>query len=190
MTYSQALVPQFLETKGNTILNNVVSVGAGVLLVSTLAQLTIPLPWTPVPITGQTFGVALTSLLWGRARGVSVMAVYLLIGALGFPVFSAGKSGLVFGPTVGYLFGMLVASYVVGSLSDRGWCKKFWAAYLATLFGSLITFFFGVLVLSFFVPATGLFMAGVIPFLPGDLIKSFLASGIAVSINKKMRSKL
>lgn len=68
--------------------------------------------------------------------------------------------------------------------------KKLWSAYLATLFGSLITFFFGVLVLSFFVPATGLFMAGVIPFLPGDLVKSVLSSGIAVSINKKMRLKL
>lgn len=187
MNYHEALVPRFLETKGNSALNNFVLIASGVILISLLAQLSIPLPWTPVPITGQTFGVSLVSLLWGRTRGFSVISLYIFIGAIGFPVFANGKSGLMIGPTMGYLIGMLVASFVMGSLADAGWSKKFWTAYLATLIGSAITFSFGVLVLSYYFPENDILMAGVIPFLPGDFVKSILASYIAVNANQKMR---
>ncbi len=181
MTATQecAVIPNYLAIEGNTLTNNVLCILTGVTLLSLLAQITIPLPWTPVPITGQTFGVALTALLWGRSRGTVVVIGYLTLGVLGFPVFALGKSGISIGPTFGYLVGMLVAAYVMGSLSDRGWTRKFWQSYLTAFIGSCITFSFGLVGLSFFVPHENLLVAGLFPFLPGDLIKTFLASSFA-----------
>lgn len=190
MINEQALVPTFLESKGNTSINNLLSVFVGVFFMALLAQISLPLPWTPVPITGQTFGVALVSMLWGRNRSFYVVASYLLLGCIGLPIFALGKAGFTLGPTLGYLLGMLVGSFFMGSLSDRGWCHKFWSTYLVTVVGSVITFLFGILFLSFYVPSKELLMAGVIPFLPGDLIKSLVASYIVFRANKKIRAYL
>lgn len=184
MNQEQSLVPQILVQRGNRTAENIISVVVGVAFLSLLAQLAFPLPFTPVLITGQTFGVALIALLWGRKRGVAVVASYLAVGALGFPVFAAARSGLVIGPTMGYLFGMLLASYWMGMLSDWGWTKSFFKSWLAVFTGSVIVFSFGTLVLSFFVPAKDVFMLGVLPFLPGDFVKSLAASYIAFKANK------
>ena len=123
MIQEQAFIPQILSHRGNKILENILAIFVGVLSLSLLAQIAIPIPWTPVPITGQTFGIALISLLWGRNRSFAVVFSYLFIGALGFPIFAFGKSGLVFGPTFGYLIGMLAASVWMGFLADRGWTR-------------------------------------------------------------------
>ncbi len=167
----------------------------GIAFVSLLAQVVIPLPWTPVPITGQTFGVALMALLFGRNRAFSVMGTYLLIGALGAPVFSAGTSGLLMGPTVGYLFGMSLGALVIGELANRGACKSWLTAFFAAACGSVITFTLGVIVLGHFIGghttgagnAAGLFIMGVLPFLPGDFLKNALAAAIAVQAHKRVR---
>ncbi|MBL7544187.1 MAG: biotin transporter BioY [Bdellovibrionaceae bacterium] len=182
----QALVPQILLARGNRTIENVVSVFLGVMVLSVLAQIAIPLPWTPVPVTGQTFGVAFMSLLWGRRRGLAVVLSYIALGAFGLPVFALGKSGFMFGPTMGYLVGMVVASYWMGLLSDWGWTKTFFRSYLAAASGSLITFCFGALVLSTFVPSGTWFIAGVLPFIPGDIIKTLVASYLAYQTQKKM----
>jgi len=87
--------------------------------------------------------------------------------------------GLAIGPTSGYLIGMVFASYLMGFLSDLGWTKTPFKSWAATVLGSLVTFSFGLLVLSYFVPAKALLAAGLIPFLPGDAIKTLLASTIA-----------
>lgn len=183
----QALIPQILSKNGNRIAHNVLAVVAGTLLLSLLAQLAIPLPWTPVPITGQTFGVALTSLLWGRKHGLAIMLSYLSIGALGLPVFAMGSSGLSVGPTVGYLVGMTVASVWMGTLADLGWTKSFLRCWLTAASGSIFTFSFGVLGLSFFVTDKNLFVIGVLPFLAGDFIKNLLASSIAYQAQKRIQ---
>lgn len=180
---NQALVPQLIFERGNKILDNIGSVAAGVVAISLLAQLTITLPWTPVPITGQTFGVAVVSLMWGRARAVMTTLSYLSLGALGLPVFAFAKSGFSVGPTMGYLLGMVVASYWMGSLADQGWTKTFWRSWLAAFSGSLIVFSCGVYVLSYFIPKENLFIAGVLPFLPGDIIKTLLASFLVFRSN-------
>ncbi|OQW53663.1 MAG: hypothetical protein A4S09_07095 [Proteobacteria bacterium SG_bin7] len=174
-----AVIPNYLSAEGNTVTNNFLCILTGVVLLSGLAQITIPLPWTPVPITGQTLGVALTALLWGRARGTAVVLGYLVLGAVGVPVFALGRSGISVGPTFGYLLGMIVAAYVMGSMADRGWTRKFWQTYFTAVLGSGITFCFGLIGLSFFIPHENLLAAGLFPFLPGDLIKTFLASSIA-----------
>lgn len=184
-TQDLSLIPSFIIQRGNTVRDNIVCVLGGVALLSLLAQITFFLPWTPVPITGQTFGVSLMALLWGRKRGVLVMLSYLTVGALGLPVFAMGKSGLLMGPTMGYLVGMVFAAYIVGALADKGWTKKWWSSYLAAMTGSVVTFSFGLMGLSFFLPTEALLMAGLLPFLPGDLIKTSLSSFIAFNLQKQ-----
>lgn len=156
----------------------------GLALLTILSQISVPLGFTPVPITGQTLGVALCALLFGRARGVTAVASYLVLGFAGVPLFALGKSGLVLGPTAGYLVGMMIAAIVMGTLSDRGWTKTFARTWAAAFIGSAITFTCGVLVLSFFLPRESLFAAGVLPFLPGDFVKTLIAATIAHRWNK------
>jgi len=160
----------------------------GVMFVSLLAQLTIRLPWTPVPITGQTFGVAVMALTFGRNRALAVMATYLLLGGLGAPIFSAGSFGLNLAPTVGYLIGMFFSSLVVGELANRGATKTWGYAFLAAVCGSVVTFTFGLIVLSHFIPhMSALITAGVLPFLPGDFLKNALAATIATNANRLLK---
>jgi biotin transporter BioY len=185
MELQKAFIPSLLIRRGNLVSENILSVAVGVTLVSLLAQVAVPLAWTPVPITGQTFGVALTALLWGRKRALAIMLSYFSLGAAGLPLFAMAKSGLSFGPTLGYLIGMIFAAYWMGSLADRGWTKTYFRTWLAALSGSAITFIFGLAVLSSFVPSENLLIAGLFPFLPGDLIKTFLVSTIAWSLSPK-----
>lgn len=175
MNTSQALISRFVISRGNQFTYNLAAVASGVAVLSLLAQVAIPLPWTPVPITGQTFGVALIAMMWGFKRGFASVLSYLALGAAGLPIFAAAKSGIG-GPTTGYLFGMLAGSLVMGVLSDYGWTKSFKKALLASYIGSLCTFTFGLVGLSFFIPREGLLVAGLYPFLFGDLLKNTLAA--------------
>ena len=186
MTQNQALLPRLLVKNGNLIWQNILAVATGVIILGLLAQISIRLPFTPVPITGQTFGVALTALLWGQKRGVATVMTYLVLGASGLPIFAFAQVGLA-GPTVGYLFGMLVAAFVMGSLADRGWTKSFLKTWLAGLCGSFFIFTFGLLGLSFFIPRQELLVAGLFPFLIGDFLKTFVASAIAWHSGRRLR---
>lgn len=181
---SQAAIPAIISSKSkNQTLYFILSVTAGVGFIAALAQVSIPLPWTPVPITGQTFAVALVSLLMGRRAAGATLAAYLGLGAMGVPVFAGLASGLFFAPTLGYLLGMFVAAEVVGALADRGWGRKFWTALVACYAGSACTFASGLLVLSYFVPGKELLAAGLLPFMIGDLIKNTLAASLASRFN-------
>ena len=176
MSQTQAVIGHWIEDK-NTF-TKAVSVVFGVAFLAALAQIAIPLPFTPVPITGQTFGVALLSLLWGRKWGFASVALYVCVGAAGLPVFAGGAAGLKLASS-GYLIGMCLSSFVIGSLSDRGFSKCFGKAFLACVLGSLCVFSCGLFVLANFVPKGTLLAAGLLPFIPGDIIKSTLASFIA-----------
>ncbi len=173
---SSAVIPGLISRNGGRLRDNVLLVAGGVGALALLAQITIPLTFTPVPITGQTFGVALIALLFGRMRAVAIVATYLALGAAGAPFFAVTKTAAGFGPTSGYLIGMLAASFVMGTLANRGWTKTFPRAWMAALMGSAVTFTCGLIVLSFFVPKEALLMAGLLPFLPGDLVKTSLAA--------------
>lgn len=181
---SKAVVPSWIQSQGDVFLLNVLSVVAGSILVAVLARIAIPLPWTPVPITGQTFGVALLSLLWGRKLAAGAFGLYLLEGAAGLPVFALGQSGLVPGPTIGYLVGMGFATLIVGGLADRGFARGFRGALLCCMAGSAAIFTCGLIGLSFFIPAKALLTAGLWPFLPGDLVKSSLAALIVSRLGR------
>lgn len=183
MKNSQALVSRYVVSRGNQFTDNLAAVTAGVVVLSLLAQVSIPLPWTPVPITGQTFGVALIALMWGFKRGFASVLSYLVLGACGLPIFAAAKSGIG-GPTTGYLFGMLGGAIVMGTLSDMGWTKSFRRTLLASYLGSLCVFTFGLVGLSFFIPREGLLVAGLYPFLLGDLLKNTMAAMLVTQSEK------
>ncbi len=173
-----SLLNQFLRSRSENVwAYSTLFVIAGVLLLSALAQLQIPLPFTPVRITGQTFGVTLIALTWGRLAPLTV-ASYLLVGALGAPVFASAISGLVMGPTLGYLFGMLLASTVVGFLVDRGYARGFWQSLGLAYIGSFCVFLVGLPVLAQFVGWDRVVALGLLPFLPGDFIKNVAAASI------------
>lgn len=184
MTQDQALIPVLISDRPKKLLANFASVLIGTAGLALLAQISLPLPWTPIPITGQTFGVALIALTWGRKRALAVLLSYLAIGAMGLPVFAQAKTGLVVGPTTGYLVGMVIASFVMGALADKGWTKSFARTYLAAFIGSMITFSCGLFVLSFFIPYEQILIAGLLPFIPGDLIKTLAASALAYNGRK------
>lgn len=143
------------------------------------AQVAIPLPGTPVPVTGQTFAVLLVGAALGSRLGLSAVALYVIQGAAGLPVWSPGASvGLarLGGPTGGYIIGFLVAAFVVGLLAERGWDRRLWTAALAMLAGEVVIYAIGVPWLARFVPAERVLDAGLIPFIGGDLWKLVTAA--------------
>lgn len=181
---SDAALPRYLNISHQTSIPYQLGVVLfGVVLMSLLAQISIPLPWTPVPISGQTFGVSLMALVYGRRLGVVAILGYLVLGMSGLPVLSTAGT---LGPTLGYLLGMAFSAAVVGTLADRGYTRGFWTSFLACVLGSLCVFTLGLAVLSRFVPAGQLLWTGLLPFIPGDLIKSALASSIATSIRRRI----
>lgn len=184
MTLEQSFIPSFIIKNGNKTSHNLVAALSGSFIIALLAQISIQLSFTPVPITGQTLGVALVSLLWGKQRAVAAVTIYLGLGLSGFQIFAFGKSGWNLGPTSGYLLGMATGAYLMGALADRGWTKNFWRTWLAAFLGSCVIFFCGVLVLSLYIQKGSLVMAGIIPFIPGDLVKTLIASFIVRQVAK------
>ena len=148
------------------------------LFVAALAQVKIPLPFTPVPITGQTFAVLLVGATIGSKRGVASLALYTAMGAFGLPFFAGGASGLAYlsGPTLGYLVGFVAAAYVVGLLAERGLERSVHTSFFPFLVGTLVIYIFGAGWLSILFGIEKAFMLGVLPFLVGDAIKIGLAA--------------
>lgn len=150
------------------------------LLTALAAQVVVPLPWTPVPLTGQTFAVLLTGALLGSRLGALAMVAYLVEGAAGLPFFSRGAGGaqhLFFSPTAGYLFAFPVAAFVTGLLAERGWDRRFLTAAAAMALGSLVILAGGWAWLAVLTrSAAAAFASGVAPFVVGDIIKVALAA--------------
>src|SRR5919206_3158323 len=110
------------------------------LLTAAAAQVVVPLPFTPVPLTGQTFAVLLTGALLGPRLGALAMLAYLAEGAAGLPFFRGGAGGPAHfsGATAGYLLAFPAAAYVTGYLAERGWDRRFVTAAAAMALGSLV----------------------------------------------------
>ncbi|MDP6497019.1 MAG: biotin transporter BioY [Dehalococcoidia bacterium] len=164
------------------------------LFISFMARFVIHLPFTPVPITGQTLAVLLTGAALGSWRGASVLALYLVEGSF-MPVFagspdnllfqasaagyifgfSTGGSGLVWNmASGGYIIGFIPAAFVVGFLSEHGLDRRVWI-FLAMLAGNIILYIPGLIQLGLFFPGKALEF-GLYPFILGDLVKLYIAS--------------
>lgn len=150
---------------------------AGSAVIALAAQVKIVVPFSPVPITGQTFAVLLVAAALGRLGLASVVG-YLVEGAVGLPVFAGGAAGAAYltGPTGGYLLGFALAAAIVGSAAERGWDRHLVTAVAAMLLGEIAIYGCGRAWLARFVPAARLLDAGLIPFVAGDLLKIALAA--------------
>jgi len=160
-------------------LRDAILIVLGALFVAALAQVKIPLPFTPVPLTGQTFAVLLVGAVLGSKRGVASMALYIALGASGLPVFAGGASGMTYlsGATLGYLIGFVLAAYVIGLLAERGLERSVRTSLIPFLAGTLIIYICGVTWLTILLGSLSkAIAAGLLPFLIGDAIKLIAAA--------------
>jgi biotin transport system substrate-specific component len=191
ITLGDFLVPIRLGERATAWQRHLLMIAAGTLLIALSAQVVIPLPFTPVPITGQTFGVLFVGALLGFRRALLTVGLYLLIGVLGAPVYAElgsgiGKFGtltdgvLALAPTGGYLVGFLFAGGLVGRLAELGWDRHIGGSIGAMVIGNIVIYAFG---LPWLMAALNVDLAkgldyGLWPFILGDAIKLLLAAGL------------
>ena len=180
LTIADFLVPIRVGERLNSRVRDVALVVAGALLVYLTARIAVPVPGSPVPITGQTFGVLLVGGALGFRRGLIAVGLYVLLGVVGLPFFAEGKGGLnvIWGATGGYLVGFAVAGALVGRLAELGWDRRLGGAIGAMLLGNVAIYVVG---LPWLKLATGMSVQdtvanGLTPFLFGDALKLGLAS--------------
>ena len=180
LTIADFLVPIRLGERLNARARDVALVVAGALFIYLTSKIVIPVAGSPVPITGQTFGVLLVGGALGLRRGAVAVAMYVLLGVVGLPFFAEGKGGLtiIWGATGGYLIGFILAGAVVGRLAELGWDRKIGGALGAMVVGSAMIYAVG---LPWLKVVTGMTVeetiaAGLTPFLIGDTIKIILAA--------------
>ena len=154
------------------------------LLIALSAQVAIPLPFTPVPVTLQTFAVILTGCLLGSGRGALAVIAYIAEGSFGLPFFSGGTAGIahLLGPTGGYLVGGVASAFVAGLLSERRVAMRPAGLLLSLVAADLVVFLFGVTWLG---ALTGLEKAvalGFVPFVIGDALKIAAAWSILTAV--------
>ena len=166
-------------------------------LTGLLAQTRIPLPWSPVPVTGQTFAVLLAGVLLGRWWGGISLAIYAGLGAAGLPWFSGWSGGLGYlaGPTGGYVIGFILAALFLGHFTDTYIRSRGFLSMLALmLFANFVLIYVpGLLLLGLWLKSvTGepvtfatLLGMGAIPFIPGDITKAVMAAALARGITPK-----
>ena len=167
---------------------DVVAVVGFALFTALAAQISIPLGFTPVPITGQTFAVLLAGGVLGANRGALSMGLYVALGAIGLPFYADGAGGwtIATGATAGYLVGFIVAAFVVGKMAEHGQDRKLSTSLPAFVAGSLIIYGFGAAWLAYDLglPLTAAagepsaISLGVAPFLVGDVLKALLAGAV------------
>ena len=163
----------------STALSNAVLVVSGVLGLAALAQIAIPIPGSPVPVTGQTLGVLILGTAYGSTLGVTTFAIYILAGVAGAPVFANSGHGLdrIVGATGGYLIGMLVATFVLGQLARFRLDQNFLTALPSMLIGTITTFAFGLVWLHQYTGQSWdwTIKAGLTPFIVGEVLKIAIA---------------
>lgn len=180
LTLADVLVP---GTQSRGLLRDACLVLGGSGIIALLAQVTIPIG--AVPITGQTLGVMLVAAALGARRGTAAVVAYLIEGAGGLPVFSAGGFGasVIFGVTGGYLAGFIPAAWVTGWLAERGWDRGFWSACAAMAVGNALVFACGVPVYAAVAGWDIALTDGLLKFLPLDAgLKVFLASSLLPAV--------
>jgi biotin transport system substrate-specific component len=174
------------------VLRNVVLVGLGALLVAASAQVAVPVPFSPVPMTLQPLAVLALGGLLGASRGMSALLLYIVMGAVGLPVFAGGGSGAwhLVGPTGGYLLAFPLAAGVTGALAGTR-PRSILRVLLAAALGMVVIHVGGVAQLALLGgdPALAL-RIGFVPFLTGDLLKVGLAAGLILMAAPRVRALL
>ena len=180
--------------KREVILNRTICriIGVSVFAILTMlgAFIRIPLPFTPVPITLQTFFVLLSGLFLGQNLGGIAQLSYVLLGITGLPVFTGTGNGISYllGPTGGYLFGFIAASFYVGRFT-RYTKDNFFSVIAVLLGGDIILLCCGTVWLKFITgfPSAKLLFIGFLPFVPGDVLKIFVAAALYLRLKSRLK---
>ena len=187
LTNRTTIVDRFVP---RSLVADVALVLSGAVLIWLSTYVVIPLGFTPVPLTGQTFAVLLAASALGLNRATLATLLYAVVGWFGAPVFASHTSAVFSfqSPTLGYVVGFIAASALVGWLAELGWDKNPALTLASFVFGNLVIYGFGVAWLANFLAVVGaphdllsVLNAGLIPFLIGDAIKIALAAGLLPS---------
>ena len=180
-TLSDALLPRHADSRRWMVDAILITLFSGFVALS--ARISIPLPFTEVPVTGLTLGVLFTGAVLGSRRGALALLLYLIEGAAGLPVFAPSAVlppgiGRLLGPTGGYLIASPLAAAIAGLLAERGWDRRLLWTALAMLIGNLLIYAVAIPWLMLFKGSLSLALAqGMLPFIPGDLVKIAVAAG-------------
>lgn len=177
-----------------------IAIEAGQILMASLfialcAQIRVPLPFTPVPVTMQTFAVMMIAALFGSRKGALAAAAYLTEVVCGWPVLSLARSDVLalFSPIGGYLLGFVAQAYIAGWLIERRHSldKAFDGRYLlgSLMASSLVNLMFGALVLGLFVGFGNVLAFGILPFIPGEMLKAMVATSLLKGPLKAISAK-
>jgi biotin transport system substrate-specific component len=164
------------------LLTDALLVLAGTGFVALAAQVSFEIPGTPVPITGQTFAVVLVGASLGALLALASLGLYLFVGALGAPIYADGSHGwdVLTGPTGGYVVGFVLAAVVTGFLAEQRWDRRFSSAVAAMLTGNVLVYAVGLpwLAVDQDLGFKDTMAEGLAPFVPGDLLKLYLAGAL------------
>ena len=178
----------------SSALTHALFIVGGTAFIAVMAQVSLPVPGSPVPVTGQTLAVLLVGTTYGARLGVATFSTYLLAGIAGAPIFAGGTYGIdiVQGATGGYLFGMLLASALLGYLAERRADQKFSTSFPALLLGNLIIFSFGLTWLHFSLDLTWAktFSMGLTPFILGEALKIAIVATSLPLIWRKISERI
>ena len=163
-----------------TAITQISLISGGTIFLAVMAQISFPIPGSPVPFTGQTLGVLLLGTAYGASLGFSTVAFYLLMGIAGAPIFASGSHGFekIAGATGGYLVGMLIASLVLGALAGRKWDQKIKTVIPTMIIGNVIIFTAGLIWLHQYTGQSWSWTVdkGLTPFILAEFIKIAIAS--------------
>jgi biotin transport system substrate-specific component len=166
------------QSRPQEIFNNIAKVVLGSFALALCAQVSIKLPFTPVPIALAPHAAIFMGALLGRKLGFMAVVAYLMQGALGLPVFACGASGIatLLGPTGGYLFGFAAAAFLTGFIVEKS--KHQLHTSLALIIGNLVIYAFGLPYLSLFIGFKAAFTLGLLPFVIGDALKLLMINSL------------
>ncbi len=160
-------------------------------IIAILAQIAVPLPFSPVPFTGQLIGLLAAGIMLGPKAGFLAIFAYLLLGAAGVPVFSMARGGIymLLGPTGGYLWGFIPAVLLTGALFERFKNLNIFFSSAALLPALLVVYLCGTLQLSILMQHSikEAALIGVLPFIPFDLLKIIMTAYLSLKIKASMR---
>ena len=174
-TYAAQFRPQI---KREAFLYDIVLVIGASIFIALSAQIAFNVPFSPVPITGQTLAVILTGSILGSRRGSLAVIAYLLEGISGLPVFAQAQFGLIhlLGPTGGYLLGFVPAAFICGLLAEFGWGKTIFGVLGMMTVGTMVIFICGLSWLMIFFGNDNVLVVGFYPYVSGAVIKIALAA--------------
>jgi biotin transport system substrate-specific component len=183
MTIPSVVIERFV--RGRVAADMLLVVGASA-IIAIAAQIAIPLPFTPVPLTLQPLAVILVGVALGATRGAAAAALYLLEGLSGLPVFALGHGGpaALLGPTAGYLYSYPFAAWVAGFVSQRGWGSSIMRSISGMLLSLAVIYAGGFAWLAALMGPGAAFAAGIVPFIVADAVKVALGAALLPKAQK------